>query len=91
MQREGPDEEYWADCPECKSLDGVVSVGRTHFAYCLQHRKRWCIGDNLFSSWRGQTREEQLALAQVMYDPDGNLRPGWETVFPYEKEETDAA
>ena len=74
--------EYFGGCPECGSQDGYFNVGRDHWVVCEKHKTRWCIGSNLFSSWRDETKEEQLEKAQVMYDPEGNLRPGWRTVEP---------
>jgi hypothetical protein len=49
----GPDEEFgW--CPECGRSDGYLNIGRVHWYYCDAHRVKWCIGSNLFSSWRDE-------------------------------------
>lgn len=45
-------------CPECGKNDGYLNIGRDHWFYCRKHRVKWCIGSNLFSSWRRETREE---------------------------------
>jgi hypothetical protein len=74
--------EYFGGCPECGSQDGYLNIGQSHWVFCEKHQTRWCIGSNLFSSWRDETEEEQLERAQVMYDPEVNLRPGWRDVKP---------
>lgn len=45
-------EEYFGGCPECGRTDGFLNVGRSHWFICKQHKTKWCVGSNLFSSWR---------------------------------------
>jgi hypothetical protein len=50
---------YWGVCPECHKTDGYIDIGPNHWFFCKEHRTRWCVGANLFSSWRDETEEEQ--------------------------------
>jgi hypothetical protein len=50
--------DYWGGCPRCGKNDGCVTVGREHFYVCDEHRVRWCVGANLFSSWREMSEED---------------------------------
>jgi hypothetical protein len=56
------DNHYWGVCPTCHRTDGYINAGRTHIFFCREHRTRWIIGANLFSSWRDETEDEQRAL-----------------------------
>ena len=58
---------YFGLCPRCKKTDGYYNVGRGHWFYCRQHRTKWVVGANLFSSWRDQTEQEQ----RRNYDANG--------------------
>jgi hypothetical protein len=52
-------ESHFGVCPHCHKTDGYINVGRTHLFVCREHKLKWCVGSNLFSSWRYQTKEEQ--------------------------------
>lgn len=52
-------DSYFGVCPKCLKNDGCVNVGRSHWFYCKEHRVCWCVGSNLFSSWRYETEAEQ--------------------------------
>jgi hypothetical protein len=54
--------DQWGVCPTCKSRDGCINIGASHWYYCRKHRVKWCVGDNLFSTWRDQTEAEQRAI-----------------------------
>jgi hypothetical protein len=69
--------DYFGSCPVCHKNDGYLNVGRTHWFYCKEHKKRWCAGSNLFSSWHDQTEEQQ----RKMYDQIGMGE--FETVEPF--------
>ncbi len=43
---------YLGGCPQCRRNDGLLNVGRYHWATCRRHKTRWLIGSNLFSGWR---------------------------------------
>ena len=49
---------YFGGCPTCGLNDGCFSIGRDHWFVCHQHKTKWWIGSNLFSSWRELTEEE---------------------------------
>ena len=50
---------YFGVCPQCRRNDGCANVGPSHWFFCKKHRVKWCIGSNLFSSWKDETEEEQ--------------------------------
>jgi hypothetical protein len=56
------DAEFFGACPECGYNDGYTNVGRSHWFFCRKHKVCWCVGANLFSSWRHETEEEQRAI-----------------------------
>jgi hypothetical protein len=53
---------HFGVCPECHQTDGYINVGRGHWFYCERDRTRWFAGENLFSSWREQTEDEQREI-----------------------------
>jgi len=66
--------EHFAECPKCKEENrdyskrdvGMYNVGRGHWYYCKPHKLTWCVGSNLFSSWRDQTEEQQRAIYDAL-------------------------
>jgi hypothetical protein len=50
---------YFGACPVCRRTDGYVNVGNDHWFICTQHKTKWCIGANLFSSAMDETPEQQ--------------------------------
>ena len=52
---------YFGLCPHCLNNDGYINVGRSHWFLCDEHKVKWCVGANLFSSWVDETEEEQRA------------------------------
>jgi hypothetical protein len=54
-------ESEFDGCPKCGGNDGYTNVGRSHWCCCQEHKTKWCIGANLFDSWREETEEEQRA------------------------------
>jgi hypothetical protein len=53
------EEHYFGCCPTCHQYDGYLNIGKGHWFYCSEHKIRWCIGSNLFSSWQDETEEDQ--------------------------------
>jgi hypothetical protein len=53
---------YFGLCPHCHNNDGYLNVGRGHWFVCHEHKVKWLVGSNLFSSWRYQTEDEQRAI-----------------------------
>jgi hypothetical protein len=68
---------HFGVCPVCHKTNGYLNAGRSHRFYCEEHRKSWCVGSNLFSSWRFETEEEQ----RRKWDEIG--LDGFEEVEPY--------
>ena len=54
------EERRFEGCPDCGKDNGYLNGGSPHWAYCDEHRVRWFIGYNLYSSWKDETEEEQL-------------------------------
>ena len=52
-------DNYFGGCPHCGRTDGCTNVGPSHWYFCKAHKTKWCIGSNLFSSWKEQTEDEQ--------------------------------
>jgi len=45
-------DDYFGGCPECGCTDGYMNISRNHWFVCDEHRTKWLVGSNLFSSWR---------------------------------------
>jgi hypothetical protein len=67
---------YFGLCPICKKTDGYVNVGRSHWFICEEHRARWCIGANVFSSWRYESEsEQQQHCEKIGFDEFTDVEP----------------
>ena len=54
-------------CPHCGQTNGYVNTrGGDHWGVCDQHKTRWYIGFNLFSSWQDETEEERTKSAELL-------------------------
>ena len=53
--------DYFGGCPKCGRNDGYLDVSRDHWMVCHEHKVRWYIGSNLFSSWRYKSESELIA------------------------------
>jgi hypothetical protein len=52
-----PEGDYFGDCPKCGKNNGYLNVHKTHWFICETHKTCWCIGSNLFSSWKDENEE----------------------------------
>ena len=51
--------EYFGHCPTCHGApDVILNLRRDHWACCHADKKRWCVGSNLFSSWREESEAD---------------------------------
>jgi hypothetical protein len=50
---------YFGLCPHCHKTNGYINVSRSHWFLCDEHKVKWCVGCNLFSSWREESEQEQ--------------------------------
>jgi hypothetical protein len=67
---------YFGVCPICKGTDGYVNIGRSHWSICKQHRARWFIGENVFSSWHDKTEsEQQREREEIGFDAFTDVKP----------------
>jgi hypothetical protein len=57
----GSREDYFGVCPICRMQNGYLNDGRVHWFVCNTHMTKWCVGSNLFSSWRDETEEQHFA------------------------------
>ena len=70
-----PTTDYFGVCPTCHKNDGCLNIGRTHVFVCHEHRVRWSVGSNLFSSWKDET--------QADWDANAKRICGYQEVKPY--------
>ena len=61
-------DDHFGVCPTCGKTDGYLNIGSRHWFVCHAHRVRWCVGSNLFSSWRDETKEQWQANADRIED-----------------------
>ena len=61
-------DEYFGGCPQCGKSDGYLNVSRSHIGVCHEHRTKWPIGANLFSSWKDETEEDWRRNADKLTD-----------------------
>jgi len=67
---------YWGLCPVCHKTDGYVNVGNDHWFICREHKTKWCIGANLFSSSMYETPEDQHRRQQELgFDSFAEVEP----------------
>ena len=74
-------EEYFGGCPHCGGYDYCRNIGRAHWMCCDTHKTKWCIGENLFSSWREEDEETWRATEYLLSN--------YMEVVPLEREPTD--
>jgi len=61
MAKKVETDEYFGGCAHCGKTDGYVNYGRDHWFVCDAHRVRWYAGSNLFSSWREDKTDDDIA------------------------------
>ncbi len=76
-------------CPVCRKEGHYINVYKSHWFLCDEHRKRWCPGYNLFSSWMNETEEDwkrnarrleayeecEPYMGEDLIAPNGNAAP----------------
>jgi len=45
-------------CPQCFSKVKVLNIGRNHYCYCEQCKIKYLEGNNLYSSWREESKAD---------------------------------
>lgn len=58
--------DYFGGCPICKRNDGYMNYHRAHWFFCKTHKTTWCMGSNLFSSWRFESEADWKENARVL-------------------------
>ena len=51
-------DHYFGGCPHCGDTDGYVNAGRVPWFVCGSHTTRWRAGENLFSCWAAESKED---------------------------------
>jgi len=51
-------QQYYFGACYCGKTSGYFNIGRNHWFCCNDCKTRWCIGNNLFSSWRSESEDE---------------------------------
>ena len=71
--------DYFGGCPFCRRNDGCLNVHRDHWFVCHLHRVKWCVGSNLFSAWRHESKTTWTANAELLagYVEVEPLIPRW--------------
>jgi hypothetical protein len=62
----GSRDDYFGVCPICRRQNGYLNDGRDHWFVCNTHKTKWCVGSNLFDSWKHLTKEESFAQADKL-------------------------
>jgi hypothetical protein len=84
QQAAEPETDYFGVCPTCHKNNGYLNIGRQHWFVCHEHRVTWCVGENLFSSWREQSEETfaenakriaDYAVVEPYCGPESNANP----------------
>lgn len=63
----------WGVCPICGDSDGYLNAYKDRWFICHEHKVRWCVGTNLFSSWIGESESgwrDNLNRIGPYRDPD---------------------
>ena len=66
LEELGIPDGFLGRCPHCGGNDGCLNVGREHWIVCHEHRTKWLRGENLFSSWKGESSDEWRANARIL-------------------------
>jgi hypothetical protein len=56
-----PPDFSFGGCPTCGGDGSYRNAGREQWFICAEHRVKWLVGDNLFSSWRYESPEDEQA------------------------------
>ncbi len=54
-------DERFGTCPVCHTNAGYLNLGNDHWFVCNEHKTKWVVGANLFSSSMDETEEQQKA------------------------------
>ena len=51
-------ENYFGLCPICRETNGYLNIYKRHWFVCHRHKVKWCVGSNLFSSWKLESESQ---------------------------------
>ena len=75
-------DEYFGGCPTCGKCEAVLNIERTHWHVCHTHKVKWCVGSNLFSSWRDED--------ETVWSQNAEVLKGYDEVEPIRSPEREA-
>ena len=82
-----PADLHWGGwCPECGRRDDCLNVKSTHWYCCHTHQTRWCVGSNLFSSWKAEDEsvwQRNSALLRTYRSVSGHDSAPWPSEDEY--------
>ena len=68
-------DDHFGLCPTCGQTDGYLNVDRDHYFVCHEHKLRWLIGSNLFSTWRDEDPD--------VWQKNSDLLSGYREIRPH--------
>ncbi len=81
-----------ADCPSCADEFGecYLNLGREQWGMCTKHKVCWCVGSNLFSSWKDEDETVWARNARTLagYRVVDAPKPGPRRGLVYEPDDT---
>lgn len=67
-EREVGFDDHFGVCPKCHRGGECRNIGRDHWFFCAEHRVKWFVGSNLFSSWRHESEADWRKNADYLAD-----------------------
>lgn len=62
-------------CPVCHTHGMNRDIGRDHWFACDVHKKKWCVGSNIFSAWQ--------KLSEEAFEENRRILADYEEVVPW--------
>ena len=78
-----PTIQHFGACPFCHEQSYYLNLRSDHWFVCDQHKLAWCVGSNLFSSWKYETEEDwehNQKKLEAGYEPTSPAMWAWEEV-----------
>ena len=57
---------HFGGCPVCGHTGEYRNIGANHWLYCPEHKCKWLVGANLFSSWKEMTEAGSMENAEYL-------------------------
>jgi len=59
-------DDHFGVCPQCGKTGEMLNVADYHWLVCHEHKLRWLIGSNLFSSWQHENEDDWQRNFEIM-------------------------